>query len=92
MAKIDIFKMKPPKFYEEGLVTYKEGLDSVPELIEYIEHGFTLEEAEKMELLMRIESMKYHLKHLEKEHAGDVDDLLKIKEYIQSQIEVYNEI
>ena len=90
--KNDIFLVTPPKTYEDGLVTYHEGMDTVPELIEYINHGFSMEDAKKMELLMRIEAAKHHLELIKDDAKVTESDLLEAKEYIESLIETYNKL
>ena len=90
--KNNIFLMTPPKTYEEGLVTYQEGMDTVPELIEYINHGFSMDDAKKMELLMQIEAAKYHLELLKDDADVTEADRLEAKEYIESLIETYNKL
>ena len=90
--KNNIFLMAPPKTYAEGLVTYQEGMDTAPELIEYINHGFSMEDAKKMELLIQIEAAKYHLELLKDDVDVTEVDRLEAKEYIKSLIETYNKL
>lgn len=86
--KNKIFEIKPPKEYIEGLIEIDEGLDSIPELVDYLKHGFSMNEAKKMCVLLRIESMKHYLKSVE----DSVGDVKQIEKEIESVIEEYNKM
>lgn len=88
--KDKILAMKPPKKYQEGLFFYEDGLDVTPELLDYIQHGFSVDEARKMDLLVRIECQKYCLKEAVKEYPNAINEIKESKEYIQELINEYN--
>ncbi len=88
--KAKILSMKPPKKYKEGCFFYEDGLDVIPELLDYIQHGFTMEEARKMDLLVRIECQKYHLGETLKEYPNAINEIKESEEYIKELINEYN--
>ena len=55
----NLFLKKPPKQYIENFIKYEPGFDTFPELVDFVLNGFTMEEAERMRSIFRIEKLKY---------------------------------
>ena len=66
----------------------EEGIDNIPELIEYLKNGFSMEEARKMSILVRIELIKRSCE-FEVEKDGEIQE---VKKEIQLLITEYNQI
>lgn len=86
--KNKILQIRPPKQYQEGLLDIEEGIDNIPELIEYLKNGFSMEEARKMSILVRIELIKRSCE-FEVEKDGEIQE---VKKEIQLLITEYNQI
>lgn len=86
--KNEILKIKPPKVYKECLLTIEEGIDNIPEYVEYLRKGYSVEEAKKMVLLVRIEMLKHDIQ----DSGATEEGLEEIENYIQKLICEYNSI
>ena len=84
------FKNKPPKEYIENFVEYTHGLDSTPEEIHFIMHGFTMREAQRMLDLISIERMKYILAEAKFDGDATPEEVQFLEAYIAERIEKYN--
>lgn len=84
-------KTKPPEKYKEGVLTVEEGMDNIPELIDYINAGYTKYEAEKMNLLVRIELMREQLIKVNLNEVAD-KEIRDFTRKIEGLINEYNEL
>lgn len=89
MTRKEILTIKPPQKYKEGVMKYSEGLDNIPEKIDYLKNGYNLQEACKMELLIRIERLKYILELLEEE---SIEERKETENIIHQCIQQYNQM
>ena len=48
--KNEILKIKPPKEYKEGLFAIEEGIDNIPEYIDYLGNGYSPDEAKDLRI------------------------------------------
>lgn len=90
--KSEILNIKPPSEYKENIIVYQEGLDNYPEYIDFIKAGFSKEDAEKMILLYRIESMRYAIKLAKEDAEADLEEILSAENDIEEMIKEYNKI
>jgi len=84
------FNKKPPEKYIENYIDYVYGLDSNPELIDFIMHGFSLRDADRMFYLIRIEGLKYQL-GIMKKYGDPPEEIEMCERLIDDLIENYNE-
>lgn len=91
-----VFEKKPPKHYVEGFVKYEYGLDTNPNFLSFISHGYSPYDAYRMLDLYAIEGMKYHFKEAMEEfdpETASEEELQECKEceaYIEKRIAEYN--
>lgn len=86
-----ILNIRPTKEYRQGILTLDEGMDNIPELIDYLSAGYTRKEAEKMNILVRIELMNSHLKKTDLKET-DEEEINAFKKEIETLIKEYNEL
>lgn len=89
--KEELLKIKPPAKYCEGIIKFQEGFDTVPDLLEYLQNGYTANEAKKMELLVSIETMK-KLRSENDLSEEDPDELKQFDHAVMGLISQYNQI
>ena len=85
--KKELLKINPPKEYKDGLFVVEDGADNIPEFIDYIKAGYSVEEAHKMEILVRIEMMKHDLRG----NAASSEEYEEAENYIKELILQYNQ-
>ena len=85
------FEKKPPKHYEENFIKYINGLDTMPEYIHFILHGYSQWETERMLALIWIESFKYHFDDLVEQYNPSKAEIAQYKAHIDELIKAYNE-
>lgn len=68
----------------------KEGVDNIPEHIDYLKAGYSSEEASRMGLLVRIESAKYYLEIEKQSGFVSEEDIEEAEKYICEMIDEYN--
>ena len=86
-----IFSKKPPKEYIENFVKHIPGKDIRPELIDFVRHGYTLYDAQRMCDLLSIEALKYSLEEAKAQHEATEDEIKEVESYIAERIAKYNE-
>ena len=85
-----VFEKKPPKRYAENFIEYVPGLDSNPDLIDFLANGFSMKEAEKMRFLLAIESAKYHFQEAKEYGEVTEEEEAEWQAQIENMIESYN--
>lgn len=79
-----------PEVYEENLFEYVPGIDNVPEIIDLIPKGYTMEHCLKLRKLVTIEGTKYTLNELINDGEISEDEIESAKQFITELIEEYN--
>lgn len=90
--KEELINLRLPQTYQEGLIEFKEGLDSEPEWPKLQEMGYSLQYHKKLMKLVTIESMKYQLKENMKNQEITDEIINECKNLINKAIEEYNQI
>lgn len=83
--KQKLLNIQFPNQYQEGILEIEEGLDNIPELIDYLEAGRSKAEYEKFQQLYFIETMKKCL-----EEARIEDEQKEVRLCIAEAIREYN--
>lgn len=89
--RYEVFYIKPPERYIANFIEYVPGLDSNPDLIDFLANGFSVREAEKMRFLLSIESAKYHFREAMEYGEITEDEAGEWQTLIENIIEIYNE-
>ncbi len=79
-----------PDVYEENLFEYVPGIDNVPELVDLIPKGYTMEHCLKLHKLVDIEMTKYTLKEAIEDGDISEDEIEFGKQVIAELIDEYN--
>lgn len=87
-----LLSIQLPDRYEENLFEYIPTLDGVPELIDYLNLGYSKNQYKKMTSLVAIESMKFNLIEAKKDNALSKEEVEKGNILIVEAIERYNSI
>lgn len=90
--KDKFLNLKLPDKYIEGLVKYEEGLDNIPEWIDLQKKGWAFEEYLKLEKLIEIEYMKYHLNEYKEDDEIELEEIKEAEQLIEKAIKEYNEM
>lgn len=90
--KEELLNIKLPQKYVDGLIEYKEGLDTVPDWLELSEKGYTWDEHLKLNKLVGIEAMKYTLNEAIENKEVTEEEIEEAKMLIEKAIEEYNEM
>jgi Arc/MetJ-type ribon-helix-helix transcriptional regulator len=85
-----VFQKKPPEKYIENFVQYVPGFDTSPSVADFIRHGYTMKDAERMCELFRIEAMKRFLEEGRKDEDVSEEELKEFENYIAEKIAKYN--
>lgn len=85
-----VFEKKPPEKYIENFVQYVPGFDTSPELVDFIRHGYTMKDAQRMCELFSIEALKYRLEEGRKDEDVSAEELKEFENYIAEKIAKYN--
>lgn len=88
--KEKLLNIKLPLKYEDGIIEFIDGLDNVPNWIEFSTTGHSKEEYKKMNLLVDIERMKHELNQYKNELT--IEEMEYIEQLINDSIEKYNNI
>ena len=86
----NLFLKKPPKQYIENFIKYVPGFDTFPELIEFVQNGFTMEEAERMRSIFRIEKLKYLIDSAKSDEDIPEEEINEAKTILAEMISNYN--
>lgn len=85
-----MLKIKLPKLYSDNIVEFEEDMDDLPSLSEWISEGRSVEEYNKVQILLRIENSKALLK--ENLYELSSEEIREIRDGIKKMIEEYNEV
>lgn len=86
----NLFLKKPPKQYTEDFIKYVPGFDTFPELIDFVLNGFTMEEAERMRSIYRIEQLKYLIDTAKNDEDVSEEEINESKTILAEMISNYN--
>lgn len=86
----NLFLKKPPKQYIDNFIKYAPGFDTFPELIDFVKNGFTLEEAERMRSIFRIEKIKYLIESAKSDEDINDEEINEGKKILAAMISDYN--
>lgn len=86
----NLFLKKPPKQYIENFIKYEPGFDTFPELIDFVLNGFTMEEAERMRSIFRIEKLKHTINEAENDEDVSEEEINEGKAILAEMISDYN--
>ena len=94
MGKKELIDFKLPEKYADNLIKIDDGLDNIPELIDFISCGKTIEEYKKFAIYMNIEYTKHILKEYEYECESELSDEERnmLQQTIKNMIEEYNSL
>ncbi|MDU4855766.1 MAG: hypothetical protein E6X72_15400 [Clostridioides difficile] len=81
-----------PKKYKPGLIQYIYGIDTEPNLLDVSKCGYTDEEYRKIDFLIAIELMKYHLQEDKKDKQFRFYHLILARLCILKMIWKYNKL
>lgn len=81
-----------PDVYEENLFKYVPGIDNVPDYIDLIFKGYSMEKCDKLLKLVSIEHTKYTLNEAIKDGSVSEDEVEYGKQVIAELIEEYNKM
>ena len=86
----NLFLKKPPKQYIENFIKYEPGFDTFPELIDFVMNGFTMEEAERMRSIFRIEALRYQIDAAKNDEDISEEEINEGKAILAEMISNYN--
>lgn len=90
--KRQLLQLELPKKYKGKVFEYIPSLDGIPDMKDYIDFGYTLEQYKKFSKLVQIEYLKYKLdEELEYDEITD-DEKALIHQMIDTTIKEYNEM
>ena len=92
MGKEELIDFKLPDKYADNLIKIEDGLDHIPELIDFISCGKTIEEYKKFAIYMNIEYMKHNLKEYEYESELSDEEKNTLQQTIENMIKEYNSL
>lgn len=92
MGKKELIDFKLPDKYADNLIKIDDGLDNIPELIDFISCGKTIEEYKKFAIYMNIEYTKHNLKEYEYESKLSDEERNMLQQTIKNMIEEYNSL
>ncbi|WP_343348285.1 hypothetical protein [Terrisporobacter petrolearius] len=92
MNKKELIDFKLPEKYADNLIKIDDGLDNIPELIDFISCGKTIEEYKKFAIYMNIEYTKHNLKEYECESELSDEEINMLQQTIKNMIEEYNSL
>lgn len=92
MGKKELIDFKLPEKYADNLIKIDDGLDNIPELIDFISCGKTIEEYKKFAIYMNIEYTKHNLKEYEYESELSDEEINMLQQTIKNMIEEYNSL
>ena len=84
------YTKKPPEKYIEGYIEYICGVDIMPDWFMLRLHGYTNAEAEKMQKLISIETLKYRFEEIKAEDNPTEEEIKEYEYFIAQLIEEYN--
>lgn len=82
---------RPPKRYEADYISWGKELSSAPSLTDFVLHGFSYDEAVRMQKLLYIEQLKSALEYKKGEMLYTPQELAAFDAVILRHIEEYNE-
>ena len=86
----NLFLKKPPKQYIENFIKYEPGFDTFPETLDFVLNGFTMEEAERMRSIFRIEKLKYLIDSAKSDEDIPEEEINEAKTILAEMISNYN--